>query len=477
MARGDPKIAPLLGAPYMSRSVIADNQRCVNLYPEALQSQGSPVPLVHYPTPGLTLLGTAPNISMFRCLYRATNGDLYAVVGSKVYFIDVTFAFTELGTVTDLVTPAVMADNGSTICLVDGTVNGYAINMTTKVMTAIVDPAFYGSTGVWYIDTFFIFNKPGTREFYLSESNALTFDPLDVVEKTGSSDPVQIVVCANREAWVMGTLTSEVWYNAGAADFALAPIPGAFINHGTVAPYSVASLDGILFWLDQDKDGVATIAKSSSYASAKISTYALDSEIQGYLVKNDAIGYTYQQGGHAFYVLTFPTQDKTWAMEIATGYWHQWSSIDGNGTLHRHRGNVCAFAYGKNLIGDFQNGKLYELNPAAYTDDGIAIPRIRSWPHIVAGGMEIDYQRFVAYMETGTLETADSPLISLRWSDDGGKSYGNAVTQTLGAIGETRTQPAWNNLGQARDKVFELSWSVAAKTVLNGAFILAVPIE
>ena len=478
MARGEPKLVPLTGGPYMSKDVVADFQRCINLYPEAAPSEQAPVPIVHFPTPGLTLKGVSPNISMFRCLYRATNGDLYAVVGNSVYYISVAFNFTLLGLIADLTTIACMADNGLVVCLVDGTVNGYSIDMTTRVMTQIADPAFYGSISVGYIDTFFIFNQPQTRNFYISRSGVLTFDPLDIVAKTGSSDPVQIVVCTEREAWVMGTLTSEPWYNAGSADFALAAIPGAFLEHGTVAPYSMAELDGFLFWVDQDKNGSGTVAMSVNYKASKISTFAIDAEIQSYLIKSDAIGYCYQQDGHAFYVLTFPNADKTWCYELNTGQWHERNSIDGNGILHRHRSNCYAFAYGLNLVGDFQNGNLYQLDQNAYTDNGIAIPRIRSWPHLVFGGQMIEYQRFTAFMETGTsLDPAANPLISLRWSDNGGHSFGNAVTASMGKTGQYNRQIAWNNCGQARDRIFELSWSEPLKTVLNGAFILPMVIE
>lgn len=477
--RREPIPVPLVGGPYQSSNVIADFQRCVNLYPEATPSPQAPVPVTHYLTPGLANLATCPTIAGWRCIYRATNGDLYGVVGNKVYFIDVTFAYTELGTITDLVTPAYMADNGFEICLVDGTVNGYSIDMTTRAFAQIVDPAFYGSTNVAYIDTFFIFSQPGTRNFYISLSGSLIFDPLDIVAKSGAADNVAVVITTEREAWVIGVLTSEVWYNAGSADFPLAAIPGAFIEHGTVAPYSVAIMDGTVYWLDQDKNGTGTIAMSQNYQAKKISTYAIDAAIQGYQVISDAIGYCYQQDGHAFYVLTFPNADKTWCYELATGEWHERASIDGNGILHRHRGNVATFAYGKILVGDFQNGKLYEMSTSIYTDDGIAIPRIRSWPHMIKGGMEVEYMRFVADMETGTLpsDIDAEPLISLRWSDTKGRTWGNGVQQSLGLAGQYIIQPSWNNLGQARDRIFELSWSLPARTALNGAFILAQVIE
>lgn len=66
-----------------------------------------------------------------------------------------------------------------------------------------------------------------------------------------------------------------------------------------------------------------------------------------------------------------------------------------------------------------------------------------------------------------------SPAMGLRWSDTRGASYGNAVAQALGT--NPLTQLQWNRTGYARDRVFELFWSAASKTALNGAFILVEP--
>jgi hypothetical protein len=68
-------------------------------------------------------------------------------------------------------------------------------------------------------------------------------------------------------------------------------------------------------------------------------------------------------------------------------------------------------------------------------------------------------------------------LISLRWSDDRGHSWGNPVTQSIGQAGEYLTSLQWQRLAYARDRVFELSWSVPMKTALQGAWIDATPAQ
>lgn len=64
---------------------------------------------------------------------------------------------------------------------------------------------------------------------------------------------------------------------------------------------------------------------------------------------------------------------------------------------------------------------------------------------------------------------ANSPSLGLRWSDTRGQTFGNAVAQQFSTDPLTSFQ--WNRTGYARDRVFELFWSAAFKTALNGAFV------
>ena len=114
---------PLTSGAYQARSVIAGAQRCVNLYPESNpEDSQAPVPVTHYPTPGLVKVGQFPDASVVRGMYRATNGDVYAVCGSSVYFVasnTAGYALNFLGTIANGTKPISMRDNGLSIILVD----------------------------------------------------------------------------------------------------------------------------------------------------------------------------------------------------------------------------------------------------------------------------------------------------------------------------------------------------------------------
>lgn len=473
---------PLLGASYTSRSVIASAQEAINLYPEKNLPDGSPpVPVTFYPAPGLQLVSPPPSIEGMRSLYRATNGNLYAVIGTNVYSVSSSFVWTLLGTIPDNTTPVSFSDNGQVIVLVDGSATGYCIRMSDDTFGTISSTNFYGGAFVTYQDTYFIFNRPGTAQFYISLSNAsyamltggTAFDPLDIAAK-GSADAIVAVIAIHGELWLIGQITTEVWYNSGAADFPYQRIQGAFVNHGAIAPYSLSSVDNNLLWLSQDQQGKCIVVMTDGYAARQVSVHALEQEFQSFGVVADAIAYVHQVEGHAFYVLTFPSADRTYALDIGTGQWHRRASIDGNGVLHRHRSNCYAFAYGYNLVGDYQNGNLYDLTNAVYTDNGVAIPRIVTFPHLTQDGDRVIYWCFEADMATGQIEggqTSDPPLVGLSWSDDRGFSYGNVVTQSMGATGQYLTYPQWNRLGLARDRVFKMQWSANTNTALNGCWV------
>jgi hypothetical protein len=464
---------PLSGGAYAAKSIIANAQRCLNLYGE-LNPKDSPAPMTYYPTPGLTAVSTPPVAGESRCIYTATNGKRYEVVGGNVYYVDAANAYTKLGALKSTSGHVSMIDNGFNAFLVDGTQIGFTIDIATNVMKQCADAAFYGADKVDFVDGYFVFNKPNSPQFYISKYADVAFDSLDIASKSTYADNLVTLAVMHREIWLFGELTTEVWYNTGASDFTFGRMPGVFIEHGCAAKHSVAKIDLALFWLAKDLQGQGIVFGGKNYAAERISTHALEAEFATYARIDDAIGFSYMQGGHGFYVLTFPTANKTWCFDTATGEWAQRGYLEADGSISRHRMNCHSVNGGRNLVGDWQTGKVYALDPNAYTDDGNTILCLRSFPHIsAADGNRVLFRQFIADMEVGRGLPDDSaaPEVRLRWSDDRGASWGNYVTASVGQLGEYMTSIQWQRLGYARDRVFELSWSAPIKTALNGAYV------
>ena len=491
---------PLTEGSYSARSVIAAAQRCVNLYPEINQRQSllglpqgvTPALVTHYPTPGLRTLLQGP-LGEVRCLFRANNNLLYAVIGPQVFLVNQNWTLQLLGIIASSTGQVSMVDNGRTLVIVDNTSTGYVVDLATSIFGTITDPAYLGSTKVDYLASFLVFNQPGSQNFYTSLSNeapasSLGTTPgltnqygsqalyaLNIAQKAGYGDNVVTLVSLDRQLWVLGELTTEVWYVSGGTLFPFSVTQNALFEQGCAAKYSASKLDDSIIWLAKNLNGKLVVVQGQGYNLNRISTNAIENEIQSYPTYSDAISMTYQQLGHSFYVLTFPSAGKTWVYDNSTQEWHERMWLDGGGNERRHRANCMAFAYGTNVCGDFENGQIYALDINQYSDAGQPIKRIRGFPHSIQETKRIVYDKFIADIQCGTnpdnAEDLEGITISLRWSDTRGASWEEPVYQSLGATGQFYTNVQWRRLGIARDRVFELSWTLNGLTGLNGAFV------
>jgi hypothetical protein len=462
----------LTGGAYQARSLIASAQRCVNLYPEAMPpGQGEPAPMTYYPTPGLRIVKQAAAGS-WRCLYQSSLGAVYGVLGGTVYAIAQNWTLTELGTIPDLTTPVRMQDNGLVLVIVDGGGSGWYVTLADNTFAQITDSVFTGSINIAVLDTFLLFNQPRTGLFYLSPSeyagNSTAFDGNYIAAKATYPDLLVGAANVGQQVWLIGKQTTEIWVDSGAADFPFQRYAGPLIPHGCGAPYSIVTIDGAVFWLSSGLDGNCIVLRGSGVEADRVSTHAIETIWQRYPTTADAIGLTYQEGGHSFYVLIFPSADATWVYDEATQLWHERAWMDDNGVLHRHRMFSCCNAYGTILAGDWQNGALYALDPDVFDDAGQPIQRIRSFPHIMNDGKRVMHRQFVADMAVG----AGDLDVSLRMSDTRGATFGSPLVCPTIPTGAYDAMPQWWRLGMARDRVFELSWSSPVSTALNGAFLV-----
>ena len=61
----------------------------------------------------------------------------------------------------------------------------------------------------------------------------------------------------------------------------------------------------------------------------------------------------------------------------------------------------------------------------------------------------------------------------LRWSNDGGSTWSNEHWCTIGQQGKYKNRAIWRRLGQARDRVFEVSTTDPVKMVIVSANLKA----
>ena len=341
-------------------------------------------------------------------------GDyMYFVVGNRVYRADINKNVTQLTGTLDTTKGWMTAeDDGTNIMFVDGT-SGYYIQTVTAptTVTKITDADFPTPGSVTGQDGYFIVSSVGTQDWYINATSgdASSWDALDYESASGDPDVILSIISDHREVVLFGEVSTEVYFNSGAADFPFERIHGSFMEKGLGAKGSPAKLDNSVYFLADD----FTVRFIAEYNPVIISPPALNQIIAGYSKKSDAIGYSYYNKGNAFYVLVFPSEDVTWVYNAATKHWHQWSSGINN---ERHRSNCYTFFKGRHFMGDFENGKIYELKDDVYTDDGETIKRVRVAPPVFGQNrerlffnrLEIEYKAGVGritgddYLDTGT---------------------------------------------------------------------------
>lgn len=465
---------PILGSAYVARSINAADNRLINLYPEAI-AEGGKTAAFFTRCPGLRLLA-AVGVGPIRGMWQF-GGYGYVVSSDKLYRIDTSWNSTLLGSVSGS-GPVSMSDNGTQLFIACNP-DGFIYNASTNVFAQITDPDFPGAVTVGYLDGYFVFNEPDSQKVWITSLlDGTTVDPLDFASAEGSPDGLVSLIVDHREAWLFGTNSIEVWYDAGTADFPLARIQGAFLEIGCAAAYSVAKLDNSVFWLGSDARGNGIVYRANGYTGQRISTHAIEFAIQSYSTIDDAVAYTYQQDGHPFYVLIFPTEGKTWVYDVATNMWHERAGFS-DGAFTRHRSNCQMNFNGEIVVGDYSSGNLYAFDLEKYTDNGSIQKWLRSWRALPTNqnnlkrtshhSLQVDCQSGIGL--DGTVQGSD-PQIVLRWSDDGGHTWSNEHSRTMGAIGQTGTRVIWRRLGMTqklRDRVYEVSGTDPVKVYIMGA--------
>lgn len=522
---------PFLGQSYVARSVNAAANRLVNLFPEPTPENGKDVGFFTR-APGLRLLDTEsvqgdsepippdtdapliPEIGVGTGPIRGLwtfNGSAYIVSGTGVYRMGTNLRYTRIGTVTGT-GPVSMADNGTQLFIACNP-DAFVYNAATNTFAQVGAEGFPGAVTVGYLDGYFVFNAPNSQQVWVTSLlDGLSIDPLDFASAEGSPDRLVSLIVDHREVWLFGSNSVEVWYNAGSTDFPLQRIQGAYNEIGCVAPYSVAKLDNSVFWLGADARGNGIVYRAEGYQGKRISTHAIEWQIQQYGMLSDAVAFTYQQEGHAFYVLNFPTANTTWVYDVSTAMWHERASWN-YGAFARHRANCQVNFNNQIIVGDYANNKLYALDTEVYSDAGNPQRWLRSWRALGPGQnnltrtahhtLQLDCESGVGLTGIDTtleflLNTESSeqllteegddllvevattqgvnPKVMLRWSDDGGHTWSNEHWVEIGRVGEYGRRAIWRRLGMTlklRDRVYEVSGTDPVKLTLLGAELRA----
>lgn len=488
-----PRFTGFCGGSYSSQSPTVANERCINWYPERVESPFGKNPFALYPTPGLGTFAFS-DAGNCRGLF-ARDGRAFAVIGQRLQEVTDNSTGSTPGSIVDRGDvglddhPAVMdtnGDGGGELAIGSGG-NVHILNLATNVLSANVAA---GVHHVGFLDGHFVALDRNTSTFKQSQSlDGLTWDASEIAQRTLAGDKWRSLMVADRTIWLFGSETSEVWQNQNIFPHPpFGPLP-YLIPFGIAAPHAVALMGGGPMWLTQNADGAAMVVRANGYAAVRVSDHGVEHAIASYLETlgkdaiSDAVAFSYVERGHPFFVLNFPRAKATWAYDDSTGIWHErgfWNTQLARFTAWRPQFHCSAF--GKQLFGDRESGTIYFADPNSGYDGGEnPIRRVRRALHgqrgfevsvsdpipwriadahlaFHASGDYVFYDELRLDVQVGLGLSGnpanvppvqgEDPLVMLRLSNDSGQTWGHELTCAAGRMGERLTRVSWNRLGR-----------------------------
>ena len=411
--------------------------RLFNCFAEAAPQGKQPVALIG--CPGIPTLGTLPKTP-----YRGSatyNDVLYAVSNDTLYSIAQNGDTTALGTIAGSGRVSMAANRDALVIGTNST--DYVYDGT---LAAITDPDFVDSSIVDVLDSFAVWIRPGTDQVASSGlADSGSYDALDFATAEAKPDKLVSQIVDHNQLILLGSETTEIWYNDGSTGFPFSRIPNGVIEVGCGAAYSVAKADSGVFWLDDEY----LVRRLVNIQAAKISTHAIDELIRGAANKDEARGFTYTSDGHIFYCLN--VGDVSVHYDASTGEWHERSSV----AKDRWRVDDMVKAYNGFMAFDRESGAFGFIDEGVNTEFDEEIRAAWRYPSVYAEGRVATHKRLETMVRSGEAPIGLDAQIGLRVSDDGGKTFEELPTRSIGKQGEYQAAPIWTKLGSSRDRVYE----------------------
>lgn len=454
---------PLIGPSYTNRSLPLSAQVTKGLIPEINPEARNIVSLHTFP--GLLRFAFAQSGKG-----RGTHvmaGVLYAVFG------DALFSTTSAGVTTnrgEIVGTGIcdFADNGVQMFIATGS-TPYLYTVATTTLEEVTDPDVNEPTTVDYLNAQFIFddNAVGAARGTFRTSQVLTTlsatdfaAPLDVAVANAHPDAISRIKAYNGTVIFFGPDGFEPWWNSGVGSPPFDKIQSAFRPYGLIGKDAIDISDEFIYFIDDQR----IPRRLFGLQVTNIGNPALAAEWSKYATVDDAIVYTFILDHRNYSQYTFPTANRTWLYHEQSNSWYKLSFGTDD---QRHKGQSQEFVYGKNIIQDSFNGRLYELDFDTFTDNTRVIQRRRTTAVIHGGlygfpGKEIFFDKVQFVIQTGVGVVSGQgvdPRVMIRSTDNGGRTWTAEQWHSLGVAGAYETMVELDEQGSAFARVYELVYT------------------
>ena len=422
-------------------------------------------------------------------LYIATQTKIYKIVNDIPVLV---------GDVVFNVTKVFITDNGTEIMFVGH--NGYAYNPETDTLTDMSTiEGWYPSNTVGFMDGYFIFNRAGTGQFFISKLYSIEIDPLDWATGEAAPDDTRAIVVAGRQLWILGTRSTEVWYNSGDHLFPFTRISGGVTDIGIISHNTVGVIHNSVLFVGND----FRVYSTNGYTPIPISTPGIEMLIEQGNIP-DFLSFTFFNDGHYFYVLHL-SDDITVVFDIVTGVWHRRASeveVEVSSKVKKYN---CSLSYPcdsnlpcseegyieikekrwkingainrysfKEVIG-YSGNKFYKISKDIYTEGGrkikrsaTSLPLNRSVGRITISEIQLDMDQG---NQSESPEDTQSEGMYLQISKDNGRSWGNIRPSMSSGAGQYSKRTRWLRFGQMRDAIARIFTAKEAPIRILGLWV------
>lgn len=370
-------VAGFIGPTNRLQALVTDPERTINQYPENTPPGIARVRVWLVPTPGLepwVILNDSPIRGEFQ-----QDGRAFAVGGGTFYEVFNPPSSTSYGSLASDAYLASICSNGSAgdqMLIVSGG-NGYVFTLSTNTLGSALGGDFPSNVRTCdFMDGYGLVAVADSRHCQYSALEDFTsWDALDFFERSEASDNVVVLIRCGRNIWLLGSKTSEIWYDSGDALDPFMPIQGTFIDHGCAAPFSAQRIGSTLVWLSRNELGEGEVVIARGYQPEQISTYSIASFITAAGVAADgdlsqARAWTYQENGHSFYCLVIPDAESTLVVDLTMNQWHERARWTGSAYI-AHVVQTHMIAFGQHLVGDRFSGAIYRQSLSLYSEEVI----------------------------------------------------------------------------------------------------------
>ena len=369
-----------------------------------------------------------------------------------------TFTITEAGTITEIT--GVSLNSGIPVKMADFSTEGYFCNRS-KIMQWVysaVTNSFLADTSaptnathLGFLNQYLLALRYDTQRFDWSDVG----DPEEWLGEFSSAesrpDKLVALLTAFDEIFLPGTKTIEHWGATVDPSSPFQKISSTTSERGSLAPYSFAQVDNSFMFLDEERRVIRMRGREPQVISNPF-----DSEFQKITSMSDAIGIHFNADGDTKYIITFPTDNKTYAYDYKLDFWARWSYwSESQGIRNRWLGNcgVLVPSWKKYLVGSKSDGKIYIASREYENDAGnnmqteIITGRI-DWgtsKRKVSNKVRIKLKR-----GTGGLSTSFNMIVNYR--DNGKTKWSHDKVVNLGKAGDEEAYKTFRILKTYRDR-------------------------